>query len=34
MTGDAADGDADVVGMWVTADGHIRQELRADGRYD
>ncbi|MYQ41055.1 protein Atu4866 [Streptomyces sp. LamerLS-316] len=26
--------DADVVGMWVTADGHIRQELRADGRYD
>ncbi|MYW01278.1 Atu4866 domain-containing protein [Streptomyces sp. SID3343] len=27
-------GDVDVVGMWVTADGHIRQELRADGRYD
>ncbi|MFH8588524.1 Atu4866 domain-containing protein [Streptomyces celluloflavus] len=27
-------GDADVVGMWVTTDGHIRQELRADGRYD
>lgn len=25
---------ADVVGMWVTGDGHIRQELRADGRYD
>ncbi|MER5839140.1 Atu4866 domain-containing protein [Streptomyces prasinus] len=25
---------ADVVGMWVTADGHIRQELLADGRYD
>jgi hypothetical protein len=24
----------DVVGMWVTADGHIRQELRPDGRYD
>ncbi|MDO8145719.1 MULTISPECIES: Atu4866 domain-containing protein [Isoptericola] len=24
----------DVTGMWVTADGHIRQELRADGRYD
>lgn len=23
-----------VVGMWVTADGRIRQELRADGRYD
>lgn len=22
------------VGMWVTADGHIRQELLADGRYD
>lgn len=22
------------VGMWVTADGFIRQELRADGRYD
>lgn len=26
--------DADVVGMWVTADGHIRQELLPDGRYD
>lgn len=26
--------DAYVVGMWVTADGYIRQELRADGRYD
>ncbi|GAA1778814.1 Atu4866 domain-containing protein [Streptomonospora arabica] len=25
---------ADVIGMWVTADGYIRQELRADGRYD
>lgn len=24
----------DVTGMWVTADGHIRQELRPDGRYD
>lgn len=24
----------DVVGMWVTADGYIRQELRPDGRYD
>ncbi|WP_069173581.1 Atu4866 domain-containing protein [Streptomyces griseus] len=24
----------DVVGMWVTADGHIRQDLRAEGRYD
>jgi hypothetical protein len=22
------------VGMWVTADNHIRQELLADGRYD
>ena len=22
------------VGMWVTADDHIRQELLADGRYD
>ncbi|WP_229076597.1 Atu4866 domain-containing protein [Actinoplanes sp. DH11] len=22
------------VGMWVTADGHIRQELLANGRYD
>ncbi|MGX1757420.1 Atu4866 domain-containing protein [Streptomyces lydicus] len=30
-----ADGDTvDVVGLWVTADGHIRQELRPDGRYD
>ncbi|WP_328929794.1 Atu4866 domain-containing protein [Streptomyces sp. NBC_00190] len=27
-------GDANVVGMWVTGDGQIRQELRADGRYD
>lgn len=25
---------ADVVGTWVTADGHIRQELLPDGRYD
>ncbi|MFE6160161.1 Atu4866 domain-containing protein [Streptomyces sp. NPDC056486] len=25
---------ADVVGMWVTADGHIRQELLPSGRYD
>lgn len=33
-TGTTEEGDADVVGMWVTADGHIRQELRADGRYD
>ncbi|WP_454702941.1 Atu4866 domain-containing protein [Agrobacterium burrii] len=22
------------VGMWVTGDGHIRQELLANGRYD
>jgi hypothetical protein len=22
------------LGMWVTSDNHIRQELRADGRYD
>ena len=22
------------LGMWVTADGYIRQELLADGRYD
>ncbi len=22
------------IGMWVTADGHIRQELLPDGRYD
>jgi hypothetical protein len=22
------------VGMWVTTDGHIRQKLLADGRYD
>ncbi|MFF4359200.1 Atu4866 domain-containing protein [Streptomyces sp. NPDC001604] len=34
MTGNTEDGHADVVGMWVTADGHIRQELRADGRYE
>ncbi|QKG18705.1 hypothetical protein ACTIVE_0339 [Actinomadura verrucosospora] len=30
----ADEGDLDVVGMWVTADGHIRQELLPDGRYD
>jgi hypothetical protein len=24
----------DVVGLWGTADAHIRQELRAEGRYD
>ncbi|MFJ3219631.1 Atu4866 domain-containing protein [Kitasatospora sp. NPDC086801] len=35
MTGKREEKDeADVVGMWVTADGRIRQELRADGRYD
>ncbi|WP_055557209.1 Atu4866 domain-containing protein [Streptomyces sp. NBRC 110028] len=34
MTGNTEESHADVVGMWVTADGHIRQELRADGRYD
>ncbi len=28
------DVDVDAVGMWVTADGHIRQELLPDGRYD
>lgn len=30
----ASEDSVDVVGMWVTADGDIRQELRADGRYD
>ncbi|MEU9330262.1 Atu4866 domain-containing protein [Streptomyces canus] len=38
MTGDARSGrdsgHADVVGMWMTADGQIRQELLPDGRYD
>ncbi|MEU3861721.1 Atu4866 domain-containing protein [Streptomyces sp. NPDC028722] len=34
MTGNTEERRADLVGMWVTADGHIRQELRADGRYD
>ena len=34
MAGNTEEGHADVVGMWVTEDGHIRQELRADGRYD
>lgn len=24
----------DYVGMWVTSDGHIRQELLPNGRYD
>ncbi|OPG07512.1 hypothetical protein B1R27_13395 [Streptomyces sp. GKU 895] len=27
-------GAVDVVGLWGTADAHIRQELRAEGRYD
>lgn len=26
--------DTDVVGMWVTTDGHIRQQLLPGGRYD
>jgi hypothetical protein len=26
--------DIDVVGMWVTANGYIQQELHTDGRYD
>ncbi|WP_375788547.1 Atu4866 domain-containing protein [Bradyrhizobium sp. Pha-3] len=26
--------DHDYVGMWVTKDGHIRQELLPNGRYD
>jgi hypothetical protein len=30
----AAQGPARYVGMWVTADGHIRQELLPNGRYD
>jgi hypothetical protein len=34
MPGATDDRDADVIGMWETADGHIRQELRGDGRYD
>ena len=28
------DHDPAIHGMWVTADGHIRQELLPDGRYD
>ncbi|MFG2720369.1 Atu4866 domain-containing protein [Streptomyces sp. NPDC048416] len=34
MSGNADGSCADVVGMWVTSDGHIRQELRPDGRYE
>ena len=30
----ASTADLDVVGMWVTADGYIRQELLANGRYE
>ncbi|ARH89094.1 MULTISPECIES: Atu4866 domain-containing protein [Streptomyces] len=30
----AREDNVDVVGVWVTADGDIRRELRADGRYD
>lgn len=30
----SADADVNVVGVWVTADGHIRQKLLSDGRYD
>ena len=26
--------DTDYTGMWVTGDGHIRQELLSGGRYD
>lgn len=26
--------DSELVGMWVTSDGHIRLELLPDGRYD
>lgn len=26
--------DQEFIGMWVTADGHIRQELLPNGRYD
>ncbi|MGW0134318.1 Atu4866 domain-containing protein [Streptomyces sp. NPDC003299] len=34
MAGTVEDDHVDVVGMRVTADGHIRQELLPDGRYD
>ncbi|MFF8786320.1 Atu4866 domain-containing protein [Streptomyces sp. NPDC015125] len=30
----ASEDSVDVVGWWVTVDGDIHQELRADGRYD
>lgn len=29
-----SDADHPFVGMWVTADGYIRQELLSNGRYD
>ncbi|MCG8969086.1 Atu4866 domain-containing protein [Streptomyces sp. CL12-4] len=34
MAGTVEGDHVNVVGMWVTADGHIRQELLPDGRYD
>ncbi|MEU9786020.1 Atu4866 domain-containing protein [Streptomyces phaeochromogenes] len=34
MTGTVEGDQVDVVGVWATADGHIRQELLPDGRYD
>ena len=34
MAGTVEDDHVDVVGMWVTADGHTRQELLSDGCYD
>ncbi len=30
----ASNNDQSVVGMWVTEDGYIRQELLSNGRYD
>ncbi len=32
--GDSQPATTSYVGMWVTADGHIRQELLPNGRYD
>lgn len=32
--GKQTSGNHPYVGMWVTADGHVRQELLPDGRYD
>ena len=34
MAGTVEGDQVDVVGVWATADGHIRQELLPDGRYD